>query len=142
MVQIVNKSKHEQLVQGSEHAAGYDIRANVDAPIILLPRNIKVIPTGVYVSLPEDIELQVRPRSGLSIKGITVINTPGTIDADYRGEIKIILINHSSEPFAVEDGQRIAQVVFNKVEHPTFVEVDVLTPTVRGSGGFGSTGEK
>ncbi len=142
MVKIVNKSPHDQLTRGSNRAAGYDIRASLEAPVVLLPGKKALIRTGVFMELPANIEAQVRPRSGMAFKhGITVINTPGTIDEDYRGEVGVILINHSSAPFAIEDGMRIAQIIFNKVEHPNISEVEELSSTNRGEGGFGSTGK-
>ena len=125
----------------TEHSAGMDICACLDEPVIILPMGRNLIPTGIAVSIPKGYELQIRPRSGLAIKhGITLLNTPGTIDADYRGEIKIILINLSNENFIVNHGDRIAQIVLNKIERINFEIVETLDKTERGAGGFGSTG--
>ena len=125
----------------TEHSAGMDISACLYEPVIILPMGRNLIPTGIAVSIPQGYELQIRPRSGLAIKhGITLLNTPGTIDSDYRGEIKIILINLSNENFIVKHGDRIAQMVLNKVERINFEIVETLDETDRGSGGFGSTG--
>ena len=140
-VQIINKSHHQLPAYATPQSAGMDLRANIDQPITLAPLERKLIPTGLYMALPAGYEAQVRPRSGLAIKkGITVLNSPGTIDADYRGEVCVILVNLSNEPFVVEDGERIAQMVIAKHEQPTLVEVEVLDETERGSGGFGHTG--
>ena len=142
-VQIINKSHHSLPEYATPQSAGMDIRANLDEPITLNPLERKLIPTGLYMALPAGYEAQVRPRSGLAIKkGITVLNTPGTVDADYRGEVCVILINLSNEPFVVNDGERIAQMVIAKHEQPEIVEVDVLDETERGAGGFGHTGTK
>ncbi|MBO4663370.1 MAG: dUTP diphosphatase [Bacteroidaceae bacterium] len=142
-VQIINKSHHALPEYATPQSAGMDIRANLDEPITLNPLERKLIPTGLYMALPAGYEAQVRPRSGLAIKkGITVLNTPGTVDADYRGEVCVILINLSNEPFVVNDGERIAQIVIAKHEQPELVEVDVLDETERGAGGFGHTGTK
>lgn len=142
-VQIINKSHHALPEYATPQSAGMDIRANLDEPITLNPLERKLIPTGLYMSLPAGYEAQVRPRSGLAIKkGITVLNTPGTVDADYRGEVCVVLINLSNEPFVVNDGERIAQMVIAKHEQPELVEVDVLDETERGAGGFGHTGTK
>ncbi len=142
-VQIINKSHHALPAYATPQSAGMDLRANLDSPITLGPLERKLIPTGLYMALPAGYEAQVRPRSGLAIKkGVTVLNTPGTVDADYRGEVCVILINLSNEPFVVEDGERIAQMVIAKHEQPELVEVDVLDETERGSGGFGHTGSK
>ena len=120
-----------------------DIRANLTEPIVLKPLQRCLVPTGLYIALPEGYEAQVRPRSGLAIKkGITVLNSPGTIDADYRGEVCIILVNLSSEDFIIEDGERIAQMIIAKHEQATWVEVETLDETERGAGGFGHTGKK
>lgn len=122
-------------------AAGMDIRANVPEPVTIQPMQRVLIPTGLYIQLPEGFEAQMRPRSGLALKhGITLLNTPGTIDADYRGEIGVILVNLSSEPFVVNDGERICQMVINRYERATWLEVDTLDTTERGDGGFGHTG--
>ena len=136
-VQIINKSKH--LLP----AYATDLRANLSDPITLQPLERKLIPTGLFMALPAGYEAQVRPRSGLALKkGITVLNSPGTIDADYRGEVCVILINLSSEPFVVEDGERIAQMVIARHEQAEWQEVEVLDDTERGAGGFGHTGKK
>jgi dUTP pyrophosphatase len=119
-----------------------DIRANLISPVELLPMQRVLIPTGLYLQLPEGYEAQIRPRSGLALKhGITVLNSPGTIDADYRGEIGIILINLSNEPFLINDGERICQMVIAKHEQPSLIQVEVLSDTSRGEGGFGHTGK-
>ena len=142
-VQIINKSHHALPEYATPQSAGMDIRANLDESITLNPLERKLIPTGLYMALPAGYEAQVRPRSGLAIKkGITVLNTPGTVDADYRGEVCVILINLSNEPFVVNDGERIAQIVIARHEQPELVEVDVLDETERGAGGFGHTGTK
>ena len=142
-VQIINKSHHALPEYATPQSAGMDIRANLDEPVTLNPLERKLIPTGLYMALPAGYEAQVRPRSGLAIKkGITVLNTPGTVDADYRGEVCVVLINLSNEPFVVNDGERIAQMVIAKHEQPELIEVDVLDETERGAGGFGHTGTK
>ncbi len=142
-VQIINKSHHALPEYATPQSAGMDLRANLDEPVTLNPLERKLIPTGLYMALPAGYEAQVRPRSGLAIKkGITVLNTPGTVDADYRGEVCVILINLSNEPFVVNDGERIAQMVIAKHEQPEIVEVNVLDETERGTGGFGHTGTK
>ena len=124
-------------------SAGMDIRANLQEPLTLNPLQRMLIPTGLYIALPEGYECQARPRSGLAVKhGITVLNSPGTIDADYRGELKILLVNLSDTPFVIEPGERIAQLVVAKHEHVEWSEVEVLDETERGEGGFGSTGVK
>lgn len=141
-VQIINKSKHSLPAYATEQSAGVDLRANVNEPITMQPLERKLIPTGLFISLPKGYEAQVRPRSGLAIKkGITVLNSPGTIDADYRGEICVILINLSKEPFVIEDGERIAQMVIARHEQAEWEEVQVLDETERGAGGFGHTGK-
>ena len=141
-VQIINKS-HQQLPQyATIQSAGVDLRANLDEPVVLAPMQRALIPTGLFISLPAGYEAQVRPRSGLAIKkGITVLNSPGTIDADYRGEICIILINLSQEEFVVNDGERVAQMVIARHEQAEWVEVETLDETDRGAGGFGHTGK-
>ena len=140
-IQIINKSKHPLPAYATELSAGMDLRANLSEPISLQPMQRCLVPTGLYIALPAGYEAQVRPRSGLAIKkGITVLNSPGTIDADYRGEICIILINLSSETFVIEDGERIAQMVIARHEQPTLLEVEVLDEPERGIGGFGHTG--
>lgn len=141
-VKIVNKSNNPLPSYSTELSAGVDLRAYLDEPIILKPLERALIPTGLYIELPQGYEAQVRPRSGLAIKyGITVLNSPGTIDADYRGEIKVILINLSNEPFTINNGDRIAQMVIAKHETAQWIEVDNLSETKRGEGGFGSTGK-
>lgn len=142
-VEVINRSKHSLPQYESEGAAGLDLRANIENNIIIKPLERKVIPTGLYIALPIGTELQIRPRSGLAIKkGITVINSPGTIDSDYRGEIMVGLINLSQKEFIIEDGERIAQAVFAKHEHLIWEETEQLSETKRGSGGLGHTGTK
>lgn len=122
-------------------AAGMDLYANVDSQIIINPKTIKLIPTGIAISLPQGYEAQIRPRSGLALKfGISFVNTPGTVDSDYRGEINVIMINFGEKPFIINRGDRIAQMVINKIEIPEICEVEELDNTIRGEGGFGSTG--
>ncbi|MFP2997019.1 dUTP diphosphatase [Spongiivirga sp. MCCC 1A20706] len=140
-VQIVNKSKHTLPNYETVASAGMDIRANIDAPITLKPLERTIVKTGLFIALPVGFEAQVRPRSGLAAKkGITVLNAPGTVDADYRGEIGVILINLSNEDFIIEDGERVAQLVIAKHEQAQWELVEVLSETDRGAGGFGSTG--
>ncbi len=140
-VKIVNKSKHPNPVYSTNLSAGLDLKANLENNIILKPLERVLIPTGLYIELPQGFEAQIRPRSGLAIKhGITVLNTPGTIDADYRGEIKVILINLSNEDFEIKDGDRICQMVINKHEFVEWENVEFLTDTERSDGGFGHTG--
>ncbi len=142
-VYIVNKSKHQLPAYSTEHSAGMDLRANIDEPITLGPLERRLIPTGLFIELPEGYEAQIRPRSGLAIKhGITCLNTPGTIDADYRGEIGVILANLSNTPFTVNDGERICQMVVTQYTKANLIEVKELSETVRGAGGFGHTGRK
>ena len=142
-IKVVNKG-HQPLPQyATEQSAGMDLRANLDAPVELKPMERRLIPTGLHISLPKGYEAQVRPRSGLALKkGITVLNTPGTIDADYRGEIGVVLINLSQETFIVEDGERIAQMVIARHEQGAFIPVEVLDEPERGEGGYGHTGVK
>ena len=141
-IKIVNKSNNQLPTYATEQSAGMDLRAFVAETIVLKPMERKIIPTGLYIELPEGFEAQIRPRSGLAIKsGITCLNTPGTIDADYRGEIGVILINLSDKDFSIENGDRICQMVINKYEKSSFIEVDNLLETVRGEGGFGHTGK-
>ncbi|WP_071147418.1 dUTP diphosphatase [Bacteroides ihuae] len=141
-IQVINKSKHPLPAYATELSAGMDIRANISESIMLAPLQRCLVPTGLYIALPQGYEAQVRPRSGLAIKkGVTVLNSPGTIDADYRGEICIILVNLSAEPFVVEDGERIAQMVIARHEQAEWQEVNILSETVRGVGGFGHTGK-
>ena len=140
-VQIINKSKHATPNYETTGSAGMDLRANIDAIITLKPLERAIVKTGLFIALPEGFEAQVRPRSGLAAKkGITVLNSPGTVDADYRGEIGVILVNLSNEDFIVNDGERIAQLVIAKHERVNWQEVTVLNETERGAGGFGSTG--
>lgn len=142
-IQVINKSKHPLPAYATECSAGMDIRANISEPIILNPLERCLVPTGLYIALPKGFEAQIRPRSGLALKkGITVLNSPGTIDADYRGEVCIILVNLSSEAFVIEDGERIAQMVIARHEQPAWQEVEVLDETERGAGGFGHTGRE
>ncbi len=141
LVQIINKSKHEIPSYETSLSAGMDIRANIEEPITLKPLGRMIIKTGLFIALPAGLEAQVRPRSGLAAKkGITVLNSPGTVDADYRGEIGVVLVNLSNEDFIVNDGERIAQLVIAKHEQINWKEVTVLNETERGAGGFGSTG--
>ena len=140
-IQIINKSKHALPQYATALSAGMDLRANIDTPILLKPMQRKLVPTGLYIALPEGFEAQIRPRSGLALKkGITLLNTPGTIDADYRGEIGVIVVNLSEEDFIIEDGERIAQMVIARYEKAEWEEVKVLGETERGYGGFGHTG--
>ena len=142
-IPIVNRSKHPLPAYATALSAGMDLRANLDSPITLAPLQRCLVPTGLYIALPAGYEAQLRPRSGLALKkGITVLNSPGTIDADYRGEIRIILVNLSNEPFVVEDGERIAQMVIARHEQAAWLQVEQLDETERGAGGFGHTGEK
>ena len=142
-IKIVNKSKHDLPKYETEASAGMDLRANLEAPIHVAPMERVLVPTGLYMELPVGYEAQVRPRSGLALKkGITVLNSPGTIDADYRGEIRVILINLSGEEFEIADGDRIAQMVISSHVQAQLEEVEVLTETTRGAGGFGHTGGK
>ena len=140
-VQIINKSKHATPNYETEGAAGMDLRANIDDSITLKPLERAIVKTGLFIALPVGFEAQVRPRSGLAAKkGITVLNSPGTVDADYRGEIGVILVNLSNEAFIVNDGERIGQLIIAKHERVNWQEVAILSETERGSGGFGSTG--
>lgn len=140
-VKIVNKSKHDLPQYSTVYSAGMDLRANLEESIILKPLERRLIPTGLFIELPEGFEAQIRPRSGLALKkGITVLNTPGTIDADYRGEIGVILINLSEIPFEVTDGERICQMVIAKHETISWNQVEILEDSARGAGGFGHTG--
>jgi dUTP pyrophosphatase len=142
-VKIVNRSRHPLPNYSTSLSAGMDIRAHLDAPITLKPLERRLIPTGLFMELPEGFEAQIRPRSGLALKkGISVVNSPGTIDADYRGEIGIILINLSNVDFIVNDGERICQMVINKVEKASWNQVDSLEDSERGAGGFGHTGNQ
>lgn len=140
-VKIVNKSPFDTPFYATEKSAGMDIKANIETPITLAPLERAMVPTGLYIALPEGTEAQIRPRSGLAAKhGVTVLNTPGTIDADYRGEIKVILVNLSSTEFIINPGERIAQMVVARYEHVEWDSVEFLDETERGAGGFGSTG--
>jgi len=140
-IKIINTSKHQLPNYETSASAGMDLRANIDAPILLKPLERAIIKTGLFIALPNGYEAQVRPRSGLAAKkGITVLNAPGTIDADYRGEIGVILVNLSNEDFIINDGERVAQLVIAAYEQATWQEVDILEETKRGKGGFGSTG--
>lgn len=142
-VKVVNKGHQQLPAYATPQSAGMDLRANLDEPVVLKPLERKLIKTGLYIALPEGYEAQVRPRSGLALKhGITVINTPGTIDADYRGEIGVVLINLSQEDFVINDGERIAQMVIARHEQGDFVVVEELDETERGEGGYGHTGVK
>lgn len=142
-IQVINKSHHPLPEYATLQSAGMDIRANLDEPIVLQPMQSCLVPTGLYIALPAGTEAQIRPRSGLALKkGITVLNSPGTIDADYRGEIGIILINLSQEPFVIQDGERIAQMVIARYEQARWKPVDSLEETERGEGGFGHSGQK
>lgn len=142
-VGIVNKSRHPFPAYATPLSAGMDVRANLAEPVLLKPLERKLIPTGLYIALPEGYEAQMRPRSGLALKhGVSLLNTPGTIDADYRGEIGVILINLSSEPFTINDGERICQMVIAPHSRVEWEPADVLNETERGSGGFGHSGTK
>ena len=141
-VNIINKSKHALPAYATPQSAGMDLRANIEEAITLKPLERRLIPTGLFIELPVGYEAQIRPRSGLALKkGITVLNTPGTIDADYRGEIGVILINLSNEDFVIEDGERICQMVIAQHAQAEWIEVEVLGETERGAGGFGHTGK-
>lgn len=140
-VKIVSHSKHDLPAYETSSSAGMDLRANIDEDIKLEPLQRGIVPTGLFIELPKGFEAQVRPRSGLAFKkGITVLNSPGTIDADYRGEIKVILVNLSNETFVIKDGERIAQMIISTHEQAQWIEVDTLEETERGGGGFGHTG--
>lgn len=141
-VKIVNKSKHPLPSYATELSAGMDIRANISEPVVLQPLERTLLPTGLFIELPEGYEAQIRPRSGLAIKhGLTLLNSPGTIDADYRGEIKVILANLSNEPFTINDGERICQMVVAAYTKVQWTETDSLEDSARGEGGFGHTGK-
>ena len=142
-IKIINKSKHPLPKYSTTYSAGMDLRANINDAISLLPQDRILVKTGLYLEIPQGYEAQVRPRSGLALKnGITVLNSPGTIDADYRGEVGVVLINHSKDIFYINNGDRIAQLVFAKHEQATLVQVSVLDESERSEGGFGSTGKK
>lgn len=142
-IKIVNRSKHALPEYATLLSAGLDLRANIEEPIVLKSLERKLVPTGLFIELPEGYEAQIRPRSGLAIKhGISLVNTPGTIDADYRGEIGVIMINLSKDDFVINDGERICQMVIAKHERAEWIEVAELNETERGAGGFGHTGKK
>ena len=142
-VQVINRSKHALPAYETEQSAGMDLRANMDEAIALGPLERALVPTGLFISLPPGFEAQVRPRSGLAAKqGITVLNSPGTVDADYRGEIKVILVNLSNETVQINDGDRVAQLVIARHEQAVWQAAEVLDETARGAGGFGSTGKQ
>ena len=142
-IKVVNKGKHPLPQYATPLSAGMDLRANIDEPVTLKPLERKLIPTGLYIALPEGYEAQVRPRSGLALKhGITVLNTPGTIDADYRGQVMVLLVNLSEQEFTVGDGERIAQMVVARHEQARWTETQELDKTLRGEGGYGHTGVK
>jgi dUTP pyrophosphatase len=142
-VNVINQSRHALPSYQTAHSAGMDLRANLEAPVTLKPLQRALIPTGLFIALPEGHEAQIRPRSGLAYKhGISIVNSPGTIDADYRGEIKVLLVNLSDQDFVVEDGERVAQMVVARYERVEWSEAEALTDTERGAGGYGSTGTK
>jgi len=142
-VRIINKSGFASPAYATESSAGMDLRAAIDEPIVLAPLGRAMVPTGLYIELPQGYEAQIRPRSGLAAKhGISIVNSPGTVDADYRGEIRVILVNLSGEPFTVTRGERIAQMVVARFEQVQWEEVEELSSSERGTGGFGSTGVK
>lgn len=142
-IKVVNKGHQQLPAYATEQSAGMDLRANIDSPITLRPKERRLVPTGLHIALPAGYEAQVRPRSGLALKhGITVLNTPGTIDADYRGEVMVLLVNFSNEDFVINDGERIAQMIIARHEQGEFVEVGELDETERGEGGYGHTGVK
>ena len=143
VIKVVNKGHQPLPAYATPQSAGMDLRANLDAPVTLRPMERRLIPTGLHIALPEGYEAQIRPRSGLALKkGITVLNAPGTVDADYRGEVGVLLINLSAEDFVVNDGERIAQMVIARHEQGEFRQVDLLDETERGGGGYGHTGVK
>lgn len=140
-VNVINKGHHPLPAYATPQSAGMDLRANISQPVTLRPMERRLIPTGLYIALPQDYEAQIRPRSGLALKhGVTVLNSPGTIDADYRGELMVLLVNLSAEDFVVNDGERIAQMVVARHETVDFAEVSELDETERGAGGYGHTG--
>ena len=142
-IRVVNKGHQPLPEYATPQSAGMDLRANIDSPITLKPMARQLVPTGLYIALPAGFEAQIRPRSGLALKhGITVLNTPGTIDADYRGELMVLLVNFSDTDFVINDGERIAQMVIARHEQGTFEPVDILDETERGAGGYGHTGVK
>ena len=140
-IKIINESGHALPAYETEASAGMDLRANLTEPVLISAMERKLIPTGLFIELPVGFEAQIRPRSGLALKhGISILNSPGTIDSDYRGEIKILLINFSDVSFEIGDGDRIAQMIISRHEHINWEEVNILTDTVRGAGGYGHTG--
>lgn len=140
-IRIINRSKNNLPAYETIHSAGMDLRADLESPVLLNPMERKLIPTGLHIELPESYEAQIRPRSGLAYKhGISIVNSPGTIDADYRGEIKVLLINLSTEPFEINSGDRIAQMIVAKHEKVNWQQVEILNETTRGAGGYGHTG--
>lgn len=142
-IKVINKGRHPLPQYATPQSAGMDLRANIESPVTLKPMERRLIPTGLFIALPAGFEAQVRPRSGLALKhGITVLNTPGTIDADYRGEVMVLLVNLSDTDFVVEDGERVAQMVVARHEQGQWVEVEELDATERGAGGYGHTGVK
>ena len=142
-IKVINKGRHPLPQYATPQSAGMDLRANIDSPVTLRPMERRLIPTGLFIALPAGYEAQVRPRSGLALKhGITVLNTPGTIDADYRGEVMVLLVNLSDKDFVVEDGERVAQMVVARHEQGQWVDVEELDATERGAGGYGHTGVK
>jgi len=142
-IKIVNRSKHPLPSYETSHSAGMDLRASLDQPVTLKPLQRTLIPTGLFIELPEGFEAQIRPRSGIALrKGISMVNTPGTIDADYRGEIKLIVINLSQDEVVIEDGERVAQMIISRHEQAEWIQVDELQETTRGAGGYGHTGNK
>ena len=141
-IKIINKSQHALPNYETIASAGMDLRANLESPIALKPLERAIVKTGLFIELPEGFEAQIRPRSGLAFKyGLTVLNSPGTVDADYRGEIKVLLVNLSKEPFTIEDGERIAQMIVAKHEQISWESTESLSDTERGAGGYGSTGK-
>jgi dUTP pyrophosphatase len=141
-IKIINQSNNSLPAYETAHAAGMDLKANLTTPLVLNPNERVLVPTGLYMEIPVGFEAQIRPRSGLAFKhGITVLNSPGTVDADYRGEIKVLLINLGTEPFEIKDGERIAQMIIAKHETVSWINTNELTSTERGSGGYGSTGK-
>ncbi|TXT27886.1 MAG: deoxyuridine 5'-triphosphate nucleotidohydrolase Dut [Chitinophagaceae bacterium] len=141
LVKIINKSSHPLPAYQSDHAAGLDLCAQIESPVIINPFKRMLIGTGLYIELPVGYEAQIRPRSGLAFKkGVTILNSPGTIDADYRGEIKVLLVNLSDEPVTINNGERIAQMIISRHEKISWEEAEMLTETTRGIGGYGSTG--
>ncbi|MCM1109175.1 MAG: dUTP diphosphatase [Clostridium sp.] len=142
-IKVINRSRHPLPEYATLQSAGMDLRANLEAPVVLHPMERRLIPTGLYIALPAGTEAQVRPRSGLALKkGLTLLNTPGTIDADYRGEVGVILVNLSGEAVTIEDGERIAQMVIARYEQAEWESVEALDETERGAGGFGHSGRK